>query len=219
MIYHDKNICIAIVDDHALFRRAISDLICKMENCKVVLEAATGKQLLEELNKSAPPDIIFLDLNMPDMNGFETAEQLQKNYPSIPVLMLTMYDTEQSMMRLIEYGVKGFLKKDGHPSEIKNAIQSVITNGYYYSYNSAGKLASLLRCEDKEAVYFRNMLSPTELRFLMLACSELTYKEIASVMGVTPRGVDSIRDSLFTKLDVKTRVGMAMYAFKNGIYL
>lgn len=216
---HESSIRVAIADDHALFRKAIAKLVDSFDDCTVITEVSSGKALIEQIEKGTVPDIILLDLNMPVMNGYETAGYLQKKYPNISILMLTMYHTEHSMMKLIDNGVKGFLKKDCHPSEIHTAIQEVMAKGYYYSYDSAGKLASLLRCEDREAVYYKNVLNPVEQRFLQLACSELTYKEIASIMGITPRGVDAIRDNIFHKLNVRSRVGMVMYACRAGIYM
>jgi len=138
--------------------------------------------------------------------------------PSGNVLMLTMYDSELSLIRLLQAGVKGFLKKDIHPSELKFAIHSVMNAGYYYSNHTAGKLANLFRSTDEKKNFLQNMmLSEQELQFLKLACSDLTYKEIAQKMSLNPRSVDNLRDQLFIKLDVKSRVGLAMVAIKNGI--
>jgi DNA-binding NarL/FixJ family response regulator len=114
--------------------------------------------------------------------------------------------------------VKGFLKKDIHPSELKFAIHSVMNAGYYYSNHTAGRLANLFRSVDEKKNFLQNMmLSEQEVQFLKLACSELTYKEVAQKMALNPRSVDNLRDQLFVKLDVKSRVGLAMVAIKNGI--
>ena len=143
---------------------------------------------------------------------------MQANYPQVHVLMLTMYDSELSMIRLLQAGVKGFLKKDIHPSELKFAIHSVMQSGYYYSNHTTGKLVNLFRNSLDGNINIQNaMLSHPELQFLKLACTDLTYKEIAQQMKLNPRSVDTLRNQLFTKLNVKSRVGLAMVAIKQGV--
>jgi len=155
---------------------------------------------------------------MPQMDGLETAEWLRIHYPMVPVLMLTMYDSELALIRLLQAGVKGFLKKDIHPSELKFAIHSVMQSGYYYSNHTTGKLVNLFRSGDEHSLTLEKaMLTTQEIRFLNLVCSDMTYKEIAMKMSLNPRSVDNLRDSLFTKLDVKSRVGLAMFAIRHGI--
>jgi DNA-binding NarL/FixJ family response regulator len=155
---------------------------------------------------------------MPEMNGFETAEWMQKNFPDVQVLMLTMYDSELSLIRLLKVGVKGFLKKDIHPHELKFALHSVVQSGYYYSNHTTGRLVNLFRTKpDGQIGLQRALLSDQEHQFLKLICSDLTYKEIAQQMTLNPRSVDTLRDQLFTKLDVKSRVGLAMVAIRQGV--
>jgi two-component system invasion response regulator UvrY len=132
--------------------------------------------------------------------------------------MLTMYDSELTLIRLLQAGVKGFLKKDIDPGELKFAINSVMQSGYYYSTQTAGRLANLFRNNSKENLRLKHaMLEDNEIGFLRMACSDLTYKEIAQKMRLTPRSVDALRDQLFMKLDVRSRVGLAMVAIKNGV--
>jgi DNA-binding NarL/FixJ family response regulator len=156
---------------------------------------------------------------MPVMDGMETATFLQEEYPDIHILMLTMYDSELALIRLLQAGVKGFLKKDIHPDELKFAIHSVVQSGFYYSHNATGKLINLFR--KKSNGHFASMeqalLNEIEIKFLKMASTELTYKEIAQKMSLNPRSVDNLRDSLFNKLAVKSRVGLAMYAIKHGL--
>jgi two-component system, NarL family, invasion response regulator UvrY len=122
------------------------------------------------------------------------------------------------LIRLLQAGVKGFLKKDIHPSELKFAIHSVMKAGYYYSNHTTDKLVNLFRSGNEKKNLLQNiMLSEQEIQFLKLACSDLTYKEIAQKMNLNPRAVDNLRDQLFTKLDVKSRVGLAMVTIKNGM--
>ncbi|MEO5948608.1 MAG: response regulator transcription factor [Chitinophagaceae bacterium] len=209
---------VALADDHVLLRNALASLIDNFGDCKVIHHSGTGKELTESIEAGTVPDVVILDLNMPNMNGFETAEWLQNNYPAIPVLMLTMYDSELSMIKLLQTGVKGFLKKDVHPSELNFAIHSVVQSGFYYSNHSTGKLVNLFRNNpDGNTGLQKALLTDQELNFLKLACSDLTYKEIAQRMGLNPRSVDTLRDGLFIKLDVKSRVGLAMVAIRHGV--
>ena len=181
-------------------------------------QASNGVELIEQIKGTQPPDVAILDLNMPQMDGYETATWLQINHPNVQVLMLTMYDSELALIRLLQSGVKGFLKKDIHPSELKFAIHSVIQSGYYYSNHTTGKLMNLFRKHDEHSLTLeKTMLSEQQLMFLKMACSEMTYKEIALKMNLNPRSVDNLRDSLFSKLDVKSRVGLAMFAMRHGL--
>jgi two-component system invasion response regulator UvrY len=209
---------VALADDHILLRNALAQLIDSFGNCKTIHQSGTGKELIDNIRSGHLPDVVLLDLNMPEMDGFETAVWLQKNAPQVHVLMLTMYDSELSLIRLLKAGVNGFLKKDIHPSELKFAIQSVVVSGYYYSNHSTGRLMNLFRNNlDGSMGLQKAILSEQEILFLKLACSDLTYKEIAQKMGLNPRSVDTLRDQLFVKLDVKSRVGLAMVAIKQGI--
>src|SRR5688572_28235431 len=136
---------VALADDHVLLRSALAKLIDGFDECSVIYQSGNGKELIESLKTGNIPDIALLDLNMPEMDGLETAKCLQKNYPQVHTLMLTMYDSELSLIRLLQSGVKGFLKKDIHPSELKFAIVSVMQSGFYYSNNTTGKLVNLFR--------------------------------------------------------------------------
>ena len=207
---------VALADDHILLRNALATTINNFENCRVVYQVDNGKQLIEIAQKESAPDVILLDVNMPIMDGYETAVWFQTNMPQVKILMLTMYDSEPLLIRLVQSGVKGFLKKDIHPSDLKLAIQSVMGTGHYFS--NQGKLASLIMLSgNDQTVLQRTMLNDQEITFLNLACTEKTYKEIAMEMNLNPRAVDSLRDHLFEKLDVKSRVGLALFAVRKGM--
>lgn len=209
---------VILADDHVLLRDALATLINSFDDLQVIGVADHGEELVKILKAGQIPQLVLLDLNMPKMDGFETAVWLQKNYPDVRILVLTMYDSEIALIRLLQVGVKGFLKKDIHPSELRTALLSVAENGYYYSHNTTGKLASLFqKNHSNQSSIEKAMLTPVEIDFLKLASTELTYKEIADQMKITPRVIDSYRDSLFDKLDVKSRVGLAIYAVRNGI--
>lgn len=212
------SIKVAMADDHVLLRDALASLVNNFENCQVIYTSNNGAELVNSISTGQLPDVVILDLNMPVMDGYDTAAWLQKQHPQIHILMLTMYDSEIALIRLLQTGVKGFLKKDIHPTELQYAIQQVVENGFYYSQSTTGRLASMfLRGNDNELALQRSLLTNIEIEFLKLSCSEMTYKEIAVEMSLNPRSVDNLRDGLFMKLDVKSRIGLAMYAIKNGL--
>ncbi len=209
---------IALADDHILLRNALGRLIGSFDNCRIILEADNGKELISRIKPDELPDVILLDLNMPQMDGFDTAVWLRDNHPSVHILMLTMYDSDQALIRLLQYGVKGFLKKDIHPTELNFAIRSVVQSGFYYSQQVSGKMANLFRNGNGNTMALEKaMLTNTEINFLRLAASDMTYKEIALQMKLNPRAVDALRDHLFEKLEIKSRVGLAMFAIRQGI--
>jgi len=217
MTTRNEVITVALADDHILLRNALAALIDNFGNCKVIIQASNGNELIQAITNGQIPKVAILDLNMPEKNGYETAKWLKEYYPEIEVLMLTMYDSDLALIRLLQVGVKGFLKKDVHPSELKFAINSVAEEGYYYSHNATGKLVNLFRKGKESSAMQKAVLSEVEIAFLKSCASEMTYKEIAQLMKLNPRAVDNLRDNLFTKLDVKSRVGLVMYAMKHGV--
>ena len=215
-----NKIKVTLVDDHVLLREALVNLVNTFEEFKVIASLNSGYELVNSLSDSVRPNVVLLDLNMPGMDGFETAKWLFKVHPEINILILTMYDSEIALIRLLQAGVKGFLKKDTHPNELRVALKAVSAGGYYYSQDTTGKLANLFQ-RDFENQHFveKAILSEKEIEFLRLASTDKTYKEIASELKISPRAIDGYRDTLFEKLDVKSRVGLAIYAVKNGIVI
>lgn len=207
-----------LADDHILLRDALANLINNFDEFTVITTAGNGVEVIQAIEKGCTTDIVLMDLNMPKMDGYETAKWLVKQHPEIKIVILTMYDSEIALIRLLQAGVSGFLKKDIHPSELKNALLTIAAGEYYYSNHTTVKIASLFRKNPgNHSALEKSILNDTEIEFLKLASTEMTYKEIAHAMHMTPRHIDSYRDSLFTKLDVKSRVGLAIYAVKNGI--
>jgi len=221
MTENPENIKVALADDHVLLRSALASLINQFSGCEVTVQTSNGLELIDRLKSGHIPDVALLDLNMPLMDGMETAHYMQEHFPDISVMMLTMYDSDMALIRLLQAGVKGFLKKDIHPDELEFAIRSVMQSGYYYSHNATGKLVNLFRkqADGSTRPLDKHMLSENEITFLKLASTELTYKEIAQHMALNPRAVDNLRDQLFQKLSVKSRVGLAMYAIKHGLVI
>jgi len=209
---------IVLVDDHSLLRIGLAQLLQSI-GFTVVFEADDGKEFIDKLQRSTLPDVVLMDINMPVMDGFETTQWLKLNHPDIKVLALSMYDNESSIIRMLKCGAKGYILKDSEPAELKAAIDDLVSKGYYYSDLVSGKLIHAInKIEDEgSAMHTFVNLNERETDFLKYACTELTYKEIADKMFVSPRTIDGYRDALFEKLHLKTRVGLVMYAIKNGL--
>lgn len=208
-------ISLAIVDDHTLLRNGLATFV-KSIGYHVLFEANNGQECIHIINQGKKPDLILMDINMPVMDGFETTLWVKKNYPEIKVLALTMVDDEDAVIKMLKNGASGYLLKECSAAELKNAINTISTKGFYYSEMVTGRLVHNVKAEDSHKQNGVNHLTDKEIEFLKLACSELTYKEIAGKMKVSPRTVDTYRDHLFQKLDLKTRTGLAIYAIKNG---
>ncbi len=209
---------IAIADDHTLLRIGLAQLVESLGNT-VLFEADNGKEVLQKLNEKNLPDVVLMDINMPEMDGFQTTQWLKQNHPEVKVLALSMYDNENSIIRMLKCGAKGYILKDSEPAELKAAIEAVMNKGFYYSDLVSGKLIHAINKLDDDDNGLKSLiqLNDRETDFLKYACTEMTYKEIADKMFVSPRTIDGYRDALFEKLHVKTRVGLVMYAIKNGV--
>lgn len=207
---------IAIVDDHQIVSEAIAGLINALPQFNVLYEVRNGKELLQKLaNKKNVPDLILLDINMPIMNGFETASWLHENLPEVPFVALSMNDDDESIIKMLKLGAKGYLIKDIDSDELLIALDEVLKKGFYYTDLVTSKLLYNLN-SDNPAKGKLPQLKDKEMEFIRLACTEMTYKEIAETMFVSPKTVDGYRDDLFQKLNVKNRIGLAMYAIKQG---
>jgi two-component system, NarL family, invasion response regulator UvrY len=209
---------IVLVDDHSLLRMGLASLVESQGNT-VLFEADNGKEFLDKLDSNNLPHIVLMDINMPEMDGFETTQWLKQNHPQVHVLALSMYDNETSIIRMLKCGAKGYILKDSEPAELKEAIHAIMSKGFYYSDLVSGKLMHAINKLDDETDDLKSLapLNDRETDFLKYACTEMTYKEIADKMFVSPRTIDGYRDALFEKLKLKTRVGLVMYAIKHGI--
>lgn len=216
MVKTGKNIQVAIADDHSLLRNALARLINGFEGYTVAIEADNGKDLIAKLAQNVLPDIVLLDVNMPEMDGFETTQWLYKKYPQVKVLALSMLSDERTIIKIFRLGAKGYLLKNTDPVELKTALDSIMNKNVYLSEYVSGKLVSGLH-NDVDIDLKEAVLNEKEREFLRWTCSELSYKDIAEKMYLSPRTIDDYRQSLFNKLKVHSRVGLVMYAIKNGI--
>jgi len=211
-----KKIQVAVTDDHALLRNALARLVNTLEGYSVLFEADNGKDLRAKIMQHLIPDIVLLDVNMPEIDGFESTKWLQKNYPHIKVLVLSMMSDEGTIIKMFRLGAKGYLLKNTEPAELKLALDAIIDKNVYLSEYVSAKLVSGLN-KDADRDVTEIILNEKEREFLRWTCTELSYKEIGEKMFVSARTADDYRQSLFNKLKVHSRVGLVMYAIKNGI--
>jgi DNA-binding NarL/FixJ family response regulator len=210
---------VALIDDHVLLRNGLANMVKNFDGYAVKLEANNGKHFIEQLNKNNLPDMVLMDINMPEMDGFATSQWLKENHPDVKVLALSMYDNEQSIIRMLKNGARGYILKETEPREFKMALDSVVQKGYYYSEMVTGKMIHALNnLEEDSSIKPLISLNDREIEFLKLACTELTYRDIAERMHLSPRTIDGYRDALFEKLNAKTRVGLVLYAIRNNIF-
>lgn len=208
---------VAIVDDHILIANALHSIIGNFKDFEVLYECHNGKELQDKCTeKRNVPNIVLLDVSMPIMNGYETAAWLKDAFPEVLVLALSMQDDEQSLIKMIKSGAKGYLLKNAHPTELEKALLALINNGFYYPDWAMSKVFSTLRANETDESFNIIRISDREKEFLKHATTEMSYKEISEKMFCSPRTVESYRDNLFEKLELKTRVGLAVFAVKNG---
>lgn len=214
---HGKSIIkIAVVDDHEMFREAISTMIDGFKNCKVVIQAASGRELLEKLEQKSNIDLVLLDIAMPGMDGFDTARNLRSRFPEIKLLFCTMFNNELAICRMIGTGGHGCIGKDASLSELKKALFQIMKNGYSFSGTKGKMVYDNERNRHKQQLK-NYLLSETELRFLKLICTEKPYKEIATDLDLTERQVDYLREELFSCFEVHSRIGLVHHAFHGGV--
>lgn len=205
---------IAIVDDHVLIAQALKGIISNFENFEVVFECENGKELIRKIkNLKIIPNIVMLDISMPEMNGFETALWLKENHPEIKIMALSMQNDEQSVLRMIRNGAKSYLLKNTHSRDLEAALNQLVDEGFYYPDWASKIIYSNMSGTTSSSI---SRLTEREKEFLKYTITEMSYKEIAELMCCSPRTVESYRDNLFEKLHLKTRVGLAVYALKNG---
>ena len=211
---------IALADDHHLIRQALNELINQFPDFQVVFDAPNGKDFITKLqiakDQNALPDIALVDINMPVMDGYATTEYLTQHFPEVKVMALSVDDNEESIIKMLRSGAKGYLLKDTETADFKLALNEMAVRGFYHSDLVSNTLFKSLKPNNGVKHIVNISFQGREQEFIQLACSELTYKEIADKMCLSPRTVDGYRESLFEKLEVKSRVGLVLFAIRNG---
>lgn len=206
-------ITIGIVDDHLLFAKSLGLMLESFNDYEVVIEALNGKDLQEKLlHKKTQPAIMLIDVNMPVMNGLETARWLNVHYPQMKLVALSMNDDDKVIIDMIKAGCCAYLLKETHPDELEKALHEINTKGYYNADAGNINFRRLVPAE-KESV----PINEKEKIFLQHACSDMTYKQIATLMSLSERTIDGYREALFGKLNVQSRVGLALEAIRKGL--
>ncbi len=208
-------ISIGITDDHQLFLKSLSILINSFPSFNIVVDALNGEDLLQKLEaKKIQPDILLVDVNMPVMDGVKTAEKIAQKYPLIKMVALSMKDDDTTIINMLKAGCCAYLLKDIHPDELEKALLEVYEKGYYNADASNVNYRRLIIQANKEAAL---AITEKEKQFLKLACSDLTYKQIAGQMNLSERTIDGYRETLFQKLNVQSRVGMVLEALRRNL--
>ena len=212
---------IALVDDHLLFRKGLATIINSFADYSIIIEANSGKELTSLISPSNLPSIVILDITMPDMNGYETANWIRTQYPQIKILALSMLDDEKAIIKMLRNGAKGYMLKDSAPKDLKEALDNLLQKGIYLNPLMCHHLIDNMHHQIHEDPlgFYRNKaaLTDREIDFLQRICSDMSYKQIADDMYLSPRTIDGYRDTLFQKLQVTSRIGLVLYAIRNDI--
>jgi DNA-binding NarL/FixJ family response regulator len=211
-----KKFSVVIVDDHTLLSQAIQTMVDTFDKFKVLYTCKNGQELIDQFSISTDniPNVVLMDINMPIMNGIETTAWIQKNHSNVNVMALSVEDDDITVLKMLKVGAVGYLLKDTEKSVLEKALIEIVENGFYHTKSVTSLLMKSISGSMDEQI----VLKDRELQFLKLACTELTYKEIADKMCLSPKTIDGYRNNLFINLNVKNRVGLVMYAIKNKIY-
>ena len=206
---------VVVVDDHTLLSQAIGGLVNDFDHFKTLYLCKNGRELLDKLQSPENiPDIVLMDVNMPILNGMETTQILKEKYPQINVLALSIEENEETILQMLRAGAKGYLMKGTKKQILEQALTQVMEQGFYHTNTVAKILVGTLDKKTSE-----HELKEREIEFIKLACTEMTYKEIADKMCVSPKTIEGYRDSIYTKLHLKNRIGLVLYAIRNHIFI
>jgi two-component system invasion response regulator UvrY len=211
---------IILVDDHVIIRNGLKELIEKLGPFKIAKQFDNGPEFIATISEKADVDLIILDINMPGMNGDMVMEKLNQNGISIPVLILTVNDDESMIVRLFRLGVRGYLKKNCESSELKNALEEILQNGYFHNEFLTYSLKASANANKKTGQQeILEQLTDREKEFLKLVCHENEYKyeQIADLMHVQHRTVDGYRESIFDKFGIKSKTGLVLFVLRNKL--
>ena len=209
---------VAIADDHKIFRKGVILSLRTYTNIRFILEAENGEELIKGIEKERP-DIVLMDLKMPVKDGIETTKYLNKHFPAVRILILTMFEDERFVGHLMDSGANGYLLKSTEPAEIKQGIMDVMKTGFYLNNFVNRVLIKKNYARQKFNPNLNNeiVVSEREKEVLTLVCMEFTAQEIAQKMEISARTVEAIKDRLMERFGVKNSVGLVFFAMKNSL--
>lgn len=219
LIFHSAamKIKVAVVDDQRLFREGLISLVEEFNEFEIIIEAGNGKELISAI-ETLKPDIILLDLEMPEMCGVETTEYLHKNYPEIKIIILTLHDDEAFINNLLDKGAHGFMSKGFSVKTLIETMRSVMKNDFCFkASNLWGVFKSLERTKKIKPPLSNLNLSERELDVIRLISKEHSSKQIADALCISARTVDRHRENILQKLDVTSTVGIILKAMRNNL--
>lgn len=214
----ENQVNIFLVDDHPIVRSGLKSLIERLGNYKIVAEYDDGEDIVNDHPFKVKPDLIIMDVFMPVMDGTETVKKLKELHVDTPILMLTLETNESKIINLFRLGIRGYIAKSSSAQVIKAAINDVLTTGYYHNEMLIKALSNDNKAEIDEKSIIMAQITEREKEFLMHVCDEAepTYEQIASKMGISKRTVDGYREALFEKFNIKSKVGLVLFAVKYG---
>lgn len=209
-----------LIDDHTIVRNALKGLIERLGNYQVTGQFNNGKDLIAAIPFDTVPDLMIMDLNMPEMDGRATMQWLKDHDHNYPVLILTLDTSDKTIIELFRLGVRGYLPKHCTADVLKKAIEDIIATGYHHNELLTKALMSEQQGTQKdERELVLEKLTDREIVFLQLVCDEkeFTYEQIAEQMNVHRRTVDGYRESIFEKFNIKSKTGLVLFAIKYRI--
>ena len=217
-----NEVSIALVEDQELFRNGLAALIRSVPGFVLQYEAANGKIFVEQLQMSTSlPDIALIDMHMPEMNGVELNKILQERYPSIKVIVLSVYDQERFIGKMIEAGACGYLTKNCEISELITAVKTTYTTGFYFNQATLQAMRKASQYKAGEIKSLSNIaitLTERENEILTLLCQEFTNAEIGEKLFISTRTVEGHRNNLLLKTGCRNTAGLVIFAIKNGLF-
>jgi len=213
-----KPIRILLADDHTLVRAGIRSLVQAISGIQVVAEAGDGREALS-LIETHQPDVALLDIAMPSLNGLEVAAQVADNFPFVRVIMLSMHATEEYVLRALRAGASGYLLKDADTAELELAIKAVTRGETYLSPAVSKHVTEYIRRVGEEAHSALERLTPRQREVLQLVAEGHTTQEIARIMTLSVKTVETHRTQLMERLDIHDIAGLVRYAVREGLVI
>ncbi|MBW7892034.1 MAG: response regulator transcription factor [Chitinophagaceae bacterium] len=215
---NNYEIKVAIADDHKIFRDGIKMAMHGKDYLKIIWEAEDGKDLMHKI-KIKLPDVLLMDIRMPEMDGVNAISLIRKEYESIKIIVLTMYDDQEMISKMMEMGANAYLTKTTDPEEIYNAILTCMNDDFYF--NDLVNNAVLLKLQHKKQVkqYYPNPVkfNEKELRILKLIAEDKTTEEISKEVYLSPRTIETVRQNMKMKVGARTIAGLVMYGMRNKL--